>query len=66
MGLSGLRPFTGSPSGLPGSWPLLQNSVRGLGRDGKLFLIFSHDFKEYVRVLFSFSGSFLFHVITRC
>ena len=45
---SGFRPFSRSPSGLPGSQPLLQKRGKGLGRVGKMSKFFSQDFEEYV------------------
>lgn len=56
MALSGLRPFSRSPSGLPGSRPLLQKRGKGLGRDGKMFLSFFLKILKntYVYVIFFF------------
>lgn len=56
VALSGLRPFSRSPSGLPGSRPLLQKRGKGLGRDGKMFLSFFLRILKntYVYVIFFF------------
>ena len=53
---SGFRPFSRSPSGLPGSRPLLQKRGKGLGRDGKMFLSFFLKILKnmYVYVIFFF------------